>query len=408
MIKDRVLELKPFNAYPKNIIKDLNLLRVDKYNSRFQIIGSSSYRGSLYPSDFDCFEVITKNDRDDLITFFKKNIQRVVRLISEKEYKYIMEVKLGLDDRYDINIGSCHNNVFNMNIDLPQLINGMYHNNLFSDEEITKFNDIFNTYPLTQLEYEKIKKMIRQHYIVRWTSQEIMRGYKFLPMREDPYTIEEAIQFKSSINIEILSINNGKVTDESNFFYLMYHDKYGNKRILNFKQDVINDFESFFTEQLKQSLEQLAYSKLDYNPLKALKRMFSLCRLTKNTELLKRILPIINSPSAGMYQLKSEIATIIKVLGLKDIPVKIIKNQIQQIKYKLSNVLLFSIDDLKKINQIIDELDKTSFNPVLTIEILEYIKSKLSSYVNDNVTIMMKEAGLLPLIPELLPQHRVY
>ncbi len=406
--ENRRIELKPITSFPKSVLKDLHILQMDKYHGSFKIIGSASYRGSLYPSDYDCFETIRKNDREHLIRYFINGIKRTVRKVQKNKYHYFMEVKLGLDMRYDIDIGKCHNNIFFMNPDLKSIINNMLYHGLFSNIEKKIFIDIFNCQQYTQIEYEKLKKIIRQHYIVRWTSNEILDGFKYLPLLDKPYTLEEALQFKSPINIEIISIVNNKIVDESNFFYLLYDD--GKElKILNFEDNVVKNFRSYFAENLKSSMDQLLNSKLDYNPIKVLKRIYSYCRMYGNDELLDKALLILNSPLGGMYQLKSEIGTLIKLMGTHyKIPIRIIKSSLQQIKYKISSMLFFSNKELEDINNIINQLDKIKYNKMALIGILEHIKNKIGVYVNDTTTKLMKDVGLLPFPSELLPKNRVY
>jgi hypothetical protein len=403
------MSTKPLSSFPPTILKDLSILKVDKENKNFKIIGSASYRAAIYPSDFDCFEIVTRNSLNELISDFKKRLQEIVHQLINTKHHFFMEVKMGIDNRYDIDIGSSHNNVYVMNPQLPRIISLMHKGGLFSDDEFDEMAELMSTVPLTQLQYEKLKAIIRKRKIIRWTSGEIRRGYKILPMMPNPFTMEEAIMSKSKINIELISIVDGKLLDESNFFYLMYLSPDGQKHILNLTDDILVNFRSFFSNNLKESIEQLAYSKLEYNPLKVAKRMFSLARFTNDRSLFNKVVPIINSKYAYAYQLKSEIATMLKLINtvaLYKIPKKILKKQLMNIKYRLANVLLFTNDQLEVINHSLDGVYDAAFDAKECTEILEIVKSTLISYVNDGVAQLLREASLLPIPKSLLPERR--
>ena len=404
------LDNKPLSSYPKQVLTDLKLLMIDKYHSDFRTIGSSSYRGSLYPSDYDCFESITKDDRDKLIDFFKRNIQRIINVLVHKKHHFVLEVKMGLDDRYNINVGECKNGAFIINPDLPAIINNMYRNHLFDDDEYEEFTRVFSSSSPDQLDYEKLKKIIRKHYIIRWTPHEILAGIKHIPLIDEPLTIEEALEAKSPVNIEILSILNNKLVDESNFFQLVFLDKDSQPQLLNLDQNLVTDFKNTFIENLKKNMELLAYSKLEPNPMKTAKRLFSLARITHDKNLMNKIYPIVNSPLGMMYQVKSEIGTVIKLLEHlgNRVPKAIIKNQVQYIKYRISNMLFFTNEEIEKINDIINDLYKHQFDHKLMIDVLEHIKHKISIFVDESTIKMLKNVGLLPLPPDLLPKKSTF
>jgi hypothetical protein len=323
-----------------------------------------------------------------------------------------MEVKMGVDERYNIDVGICRNNVWRMDTDLPSNLYERYRANLFSLEEYKSILSILNA-GRTQLQYEQMKSLIRKRFIIRWTAYEIMRGKKMLPMRSEPFTIEEAVQYKSSINIEVISIVDNKIVDESNFYCLAFKDADGNMSVINLSDDIVSNYRAFFAENLKQSMDALSRSKLEYNPMKVAKRMFSYALFTKDVRLSSMVLQIINSDYAAIYQLKSKIATMVKLLSavpLKDIPKIAISKTLDEIKYGLTHVLSMTNEELCELNTHINYLMKHNDSSHLDdmITLLNNIKSKLVSYCNDGASRMLRECGLLPLPRTLVPKHQVF
>jgi len=401
---------KPPNSYPKNIVKNMNLLRIDKRNPKNMfVIGSSSFRIPIYPSDTDFFEKVSHGDtKKECIQFFKRNIQRVVKEIKNKKNSYLMEVKCGVDKRYDFKIGTCNNNVFTPDKDLLGLVETMFNMKLFSNSEFDTIMDILDNAFKDQLGFETIGQIKRKHYIVRWNSTEILKGYKFLDNNGGKYILEEAIDNVSPINIEMLSIMNNKISDSSNFFYLTY--EHNNKDyIINTSSEALLNFEHFFTENLKGAIEQSAYSKFDYNPMKLAKRYFSLGVFIKNSNLLDKVSEIINSRAGLIYQLKSEIATVMKgIEHIKNIPIRILKEQIQNIKYRMANVLEIPQTILIELDNVLDKLDKVAYDPEKIYEMLHKIKELLVEIVDPEVKHMLEDAGLYPVPNYYLPEKRKY
>lgn len=397
----------PNTSFPKKLMRDLKLISIDPKNTT--IMGSSTYRNMLYPSDYDMLEQITGDTMEDTILFFAHLIQKLVSNLVKQKNHFFMELKAGLDHRYDIDIGTVHNNQFIINSQLREIVDNYHKNHLFNDDEYSTFQNVFNKSNPNQLDYETLKQLVRKHKIIRWTPHEVKLGYKLLEQYDDKYYLISALKDHSYVNIEVLSFLNGKLTDESNFFCLGYMGKDKELHMINVSQEIVSNFDHYFTQILLGSIETFAYSKLEYNPMKVIKRIFAYSRFTNNIELFKKIEPMINSQFALMYQIKGEITTLIKLMEkFSKVPIKLIKSHIQQIKYKLIHVSEFTSYELKKINKIIDTLDKVKYNPIELIQELDHIKHEITSYVNLNVEHYLKQVGLLPIPSYLLPEKRIF
>jgi len=370
---------KPISSYPKKLQRDIHLLRVDR-QGEIIIMGTTTFRSSLYASDLDLIENIFKKGKDRLIAFFQRNIQRVVRQIVEAKDHYFLELKCGLDERYHFDLKSP-----NLSREIAS------HRKLFDPTELKVL--------LGDSSFEEKKSIIRKHYVLRWNPEEIKLGYKVLTGGVQ-FTLAEGMSQKSYLNLEIISNVNGRLLEESNFFYLGYYDEQGQLILLNMPQDYIDHQFDYFRQVLCQSMIEVIESKTDYNPLKYAKRIFSYARLTENYRLVKQVKPLLNSVYGLMYQTKSEISTIIKLLTstqTKPIPIRVIKNQIQNIKFKLGNFLEIHPPLLEQLNEKIDQLDRIKFDSPAIIKCLNEIKHPLSEIVNRKATEYLENVRLLPI-----------
>ena len=403
-------EVKPKSSYPEAVKKDIQLLKLDKNTDNITVIGSASYRKILYSGDLDFSEKTQHGyNLKTCISFFKKHLQKLVADISKSKQHYFMEIKCGLDNRYKLDIGTCSNGIFTIDYFFYRSLEDMYYYGLFDRKETDIMLEIGKE--STQIAYETISEIIRKHYIVRWNSKEIKKGYKILPNSNIKYSLEEAINNVSPINIEILSVVNGKFIDESNFFYLCFEDN-GIVKIVNFPQHSIDDSKTFIFESLAGSIESLYYSKLHFNLLKVAKRYYSLGRILNDDTLLKKVSPLLNSDIGYIGQIKSEIGTIMKVIEkVKVFPIKILKNQIQQLKYRISNIINISQNNLERINCHLDALYFARMDTNNRLDLIEEFKSItgiLEYIINRSSFEYLENVGLVPPPDKYLPQIRKF
>jgi hypothetical protein len=393
---------KPVTSYSANIIKEINLISYDKNESH--PIGTFSYRSTLYPSDIDAFELIQECcDMNTVIILFLRKIQDIVKEILTKRNHWFLELKAGLDNRYNLDIGQLHNMQWLINPELHNNIFTLYHNNLLSRKEYEILNSLITNNPGPK-EYEILKKMLREHYILRWSAIEVLRGYKQLSGGIIK-TLQNAFIDKSQINMELIVIINNKIVDISNFFAVEAIDNLGNVTVINLPQESHTDFENYFKENLKSSIEKLYYSILEPNYLKLAKRYFSYGRFTKNSVLINKVLPLLNSSIGLAGQLKSEIAVIIKLIEFthgQHLPLNIIVNQLDNLKTRLSHVIEINNDTLTMLNELIQKA-MDQINPINMIEFLSPIKKMLEELTNQYSLIYLKRVKLAPPPRDLLP-----
>lgn len=391
--KETLLQDKPFEAYASPLLKDIQMIQMDRHHENIRPIGSSSYRDIIYPSDLDCFEYIEQKDKSSLIDFFVTNIKRIVQSIVQSKTHLFMEVKAGLDQRYHLDL----------DLHLPDKI--LSHPELWDQEELALLQKLWvnPSWIDNTATRETIKKIIRKHYIIRWNAQQIKQGYQELT-GHIRYTLEDAVDNVSNINIELISIVDGYFMDESNFFYLAYKKPDGSLVSLNMPEETITDFNHYFLENLKQSMSQLIHSSIDYNPMKYLKRLYSYARFAHNYQLAENILPILNGPLGYLYQTKSMIGTIKKVLEMKDrkpIVGQVLSKNIKRLNERLLHCTIFRLEGLKPVSELL--LNGTTQELLLT---LNNLSNLLSWYINQQTSIKLQQIGLLPIPRCFRPEHQ--
>lgn len=375
---DQIISNKLKSSYPKYAIDNMNLVSIDKENSI--PIGTFSYSYTIYPSDIDVFEYVKYGDSEDkVVEYFCKSIQKVVYNISIKPFYWILEVKVGIDKRYNFKMEDS---------DAEMKIGELYQAKLLSDDDL----EILNS------DSEIANELLRKYAVLRWTIHEIIVGVKTLPGNKLIY-LQDAIKAKSQINIEVIGLINGKFTDLSNFYVLLYTDQNGNKHVVNASDQLLTDFYTFFTTQLRANIKKMYYSPLNHDYYKLIKRYWSYGKITKDQDLIKRILPIVNSPIALAGQKKSELTTLIKLIeytGLDRIPMDILKNQISNIKLSLAGVLALGEENIEMINDLINEVVNYDMKPEMMADRLKAVLKILKDFTGNSALIFLKYAGLAP------------
>ena len=404
---ERAFESKPAESYPENVEREMAILCVDKQENAVHPIGSLSYRGTKYAGDYDFFEKIDKGSLEKTIKFFVENLRRMVREYVKLKDHYFMEIKCGIDARFAVNVGVCQNGVYYVDPDLMNTTTALYKQKLLTLVEFNMVKKIVNNNGQLQIDYENIQKMFRTHRVLRWTAEEIIAGQRKIPFGIK--TLEEACQDKEKINIETIAIINNKISDVSNFFYLTYTID-GKEYAINFDQSQIDDPNSF-EQGLLESVNMLLYSKNDFNPLKAIKRFFSLAKNTGDMNLRTKLQPFMNSETLELGKIKSELMTISKTLtkyGNK-VSQNIVISQMDDIKFRMASLLQLSDEMLTEFNKKIDDVD-IRYTPKKAIEFCDDIAHALLPMINENAMNFLTESGLYPTPREytpLKPQYKI-
>lgn len=214
----------------------------------------------------------------------------------------------------------------------------------------------------------------RNKYIVRWTDKELLQGFKILSGNKK-ITLEKAIQDPTIVKLDVWAPVNGRYIEASNFMILIEEDKNGNITFLNGEQpDYLNS--------IRQDI-QLYFSPEDLNAFKATKREWLIAASLKDFKVLKLIDPLITGDTGLLYQVVSDIKTLIELLEkVKKPRYKFIFDEIDNFKYRLSFINEFQFNE-QEIDDLIDNIINKQLKGQKLINQLEKILSHLMKILNE-------------------------
>ena len=421
------------DSLSKSAQEQIRILAINPYRPKNQeLIGSLSYRAQKYPSDIDVFEkYIGKNSIKDTINAIIPAIKRIVTRINQQPNSWFLELKAGLDKRFDINIGVLDHGIFVLDYDFSEIVLGTfpesslvtdqdYENyykikdalDLLKDQDYFKIKDaigsiIRNPKNNTVYAYEIIKQIIRKYYVLRWNRNEVIRGTKQLLGSTEYITLEQALQSKTRINIEEVAYVDGRYTDMSTFIVLEYENDIGDLFTINLPQESVEDFRGFFINNLKISLEEMFYSSVNYNPFKGVKRMWSLGLFIHDKNLLERLYNIFSSDISLTNQIRSEFKLLLKVLEASNgkYSVKIFNRQLEELKFKLSESLIIDGDLLTAMVESINAITNNDHDTKIITAYLEQFIIYLTIPINIRTIRYLKSVGLYPVPLKYLPKN---
>jgi hypothetical protein len=361
-----ISESKPISTFPIVIDDTFKMLTIDPRKSK--ILGSYTFRMAQFPGDIDIREEVTSCcSNNDVANKFYKGILKVIDDIELDNNSFFMELKAGLDERFLIDPTSPHFEI---------MINNLNHDGLLTDDFAT---NILLAYQLH--DYDLVVDILRKFNTLRWSINEIKQGYKTLPGNKIKQFTDAITEF-SPVNIEIIKFINGRFVEASVFYAIIKIDENGNKYVLNLPQESLDNFNDFFVRELNNSINKMLHSKSNFNPFKILKRMWSLAKFTNDLDKLKLLYPILSSNLSRLYQLKGDFATIIKYLSkYGTLNMKLIKNELSEMKDRISYVLELDNDFLIMFNNLIDNIiTKVDIDAI--IDDIFYIEDILKELIN--------------------------
>ncbi len=375
-------DLKDKRSYPKILNDEIKLLSFNSNDST--LIGSASYKIQKYPADIDLYEqVIACCSKDQAIEYFYLGIKSIVNTIRLRPNHWMIEVKCGIDDRYNINNRS----------ELGVLLANAKNINLLSSHDYLKLSELYNSED-NKLNREIIDEIIRKYKIIRWSANQIELGKQVRYGKE--FNLKECIDTHSPINIEVIAIVNNKFTDLSNFYVVMFHDKISNRDIvINFPQEYLSDGKKFVIQGLKDGINKVLFSDLNKDVFKGIKRMFSLARITNDNRLFDKIEPYISGPLAELSQIKSELSTIHEILEFTDnLPWNVVYSQLDSIKWRLGGNTTLTQREFSEIIGIIDNILSNKNDKQFMKDSILYCKNILLNTVNEDSEDILKIIGL--------------
>lgn len=388
--------------------------------------GSWTYIHQPYFADMDLFEeVVVCCSKNKLGEYMAKKLQEIV--MSLPNIYIFSELKAGLDERYNINIGSYVDykiigfNEKKVKLDLLKL---------FQEELLTKKDYMhlkkLSTSPLTKTKWDELFKLLRDKYIIRWEKKEIINGYKILEGNKK-ISLIEALEGFAPIKIDIIGIIDCNYTEITNFFILKYKTSKKGKEIIS---NLPSNYFKTIGFTLLGEVDKLLFNKQYYNPFKAIKRMYSFARLSKNQVIQNKLINFLRSNTSLVYQIIGNIDALLIVISdtqsneesfkkakpppfgtisIKEIQ-KIRKTfieirfsnilkEIDNFRLRLSIVTEFKIPDEVYfiINKIIKKKGIGDFHSI--IKNLYRIRDILQKIINHNAIIFLQKINFYPKLP---------
>lgn len=427
--KESIIGIRPYpQAYTREVLKNIKLVNFSD-DDKAKPFGSYIYRVQQYPGDIDLIEEYRNTGTvDEVITKFKNKLVSIVKNIRDLKLHYMMEFKMGLDKFYDIDIGTLDRGIYTPNLEskivdgkrIPSIVEGLERlkrKQLISTEEVNEILSIlYSGQILDGDDYDVIYDILREKRVLRWSDDDILAGKK--KETDGSYiTIEEALKYNTHVKIDMITKIEDKFVEITNFLFLITKVKIDNgeerEYIINFGRRYDKSFLKKRTEKdLPAEIEKLFFSYMNYNPFKGAKRMWALARHYKDYELLGRLKDLISGNISLLYMLKSEIGTMLRLLGRliknkRSIPRESINKNIELIKERVGYVLNISTDRyhnfVNKLNQAL--LTK---NMKEKYDILDSVEYLFKNIIDVNTISYLKTHGLSMIPRVYMPEDTKY
>ena len=373
-----------------------------------QAVGSATYKSiSKNASDIDIFEPMDAfaSTKEAALKTLAKHIQKIVARVKSKKDFFFSEFKAGINSEYLIPaIGSFNyhtNRLIGYNhAKVKAKLLALMRKKFLSPydfEELMDFNDKIKSVSKSHKikYYENFDKIIREYQILRWTQDEVLRGYKMLPGNKKR-TLASCLDDKTVCKIDVVTWIENRYVEATNLFVLIWTDRNGRKHYLNIEG---NNLEKYLDKGIRKEIAKLSNPESsNFNCLKLAKRMWTLGSFMNDDATLKKLLPLLNSGIGELNKVKGDCEVIINMLTkLKKVPYEKILNEIDGFKSRLGNVNMEQLDNAV-VDQLVDSIVHAGgHNSRENVkEQLDILMSYLSKIIKEVSYKYMKSKKLFP------------
>jgi len=414
--------IKPESSIPKNLIDRVDLILLNE-RDEWKIFGSSMYRIQKYYGDIDVRETYVDNKSvGDILNKAAETIKKIVRDINSTPISYFSEFKAGLDLRYDIDIGKPNNGIYHPLKEAIPKIKILYKQKLLDNTEYKTLIEILKLTETNANNYDICYNILRERRILRWTSKEVIQGYKLLP-NGVMMNLVHAMGMKTHIKIDYITVSNGNFIEITNIIFLGKINKNKKGSIIDFI-NVDDNYNSshVYVKQMREEIEKLFYSDFYFSLFKCMKRVFALTKsfykyaldINDNEKInyygsiILELSPIISGDISSLYQIKSFLSSIKRLYELKvSIPEELLMKQLYSIQFNITNLLFIKNDDFINFNKIISifEQDKNISSRQKLISALDNYFQHLT---NQRTLFRIDEFSFNPLPEIFVPLFKIY
>ena len=346
-----MLQLRKEESLTPDMKEVIGILTLDPETPP-RIVGSFRYKIHEYPSDIDLYEAIhTCCTYNSSVQKIIEGIHGMIKRIQERRFTYLGDFKAGVDERYLVNIGDYDPKTDKLEgydqYRIIQDIADLYTKRLLTKHEAVGIIKKVPSKP-TAYQYQTLRDAVRERYIVRWTTKELLQGYKVLPLRKR-ITLSEALSQGTVVKADLWALVDDRFMEVTNWFMLVARID-GENVYLSEKPDM-------YQKSLKREI--MLYRNPGFKKhMKLAKRMWLYAISKEDHYTIKKLYPLFSSPIAKLNQIQSELDILISMLKkLPSPPFYLIQKQIAQFKTRIGTVPDIYIDDDRE-KQVLSSLDK--------------------------------------------------
>ena len=267
------------DQYSKPLIKVLKAISFGKPN----VVGSSADHKIMYSADYDLIEeVILRAGSAKKFQTKIRNIQKVGKLVDVKcgelsEWNLLKKPYVENSKVHD----------YSQKEELAHLAN-LWQNKIISHQEYMLGSDLLKPH-LNPVEFLEARKELR-FGLLRWSIPEIMRGYKEI-RNKSIYYLEDAFKSKGITKLDLIAWVTNKYIEFSNIIV------WTNRSSKPYA----------FVPAIKKALkENILEFEAEQNYVKVAKRMLSLAKQYKDSEIIDKLTKILNSPIGKLYMVTAD------------------------------------------------------------------------------------------------------
>jgi len=313
------------------------------------------------------------------------------------------DFKAGLDDRYirlKENLGEINEYSEIEGYDykeLKEITRCLREKRLITNQDFKEINDLLVD-RISISKWTILYKFCRDFWIIRWSLNELIAGKKLMGLKiaeKKHIKLSEALKHRTVCKLDLWAPINNRYMEVTNFFLTSYMDKSGESIAISpplgrYKEHIITDIKHYGDDDMGA-----------YNPLKMAKRIWALAVSIGDQKTLKKIYPLFSSGASALYQIDAEIETIIFMLEKKSIEKKIkkdktmriIKDQIDGFKSRISDIYDMEIDE-DLLFSMIDDIVESNQNYFI-VKKLKQLTKIIFEYHKDGAETYLKNANLL-------------
>ena len=266
--------------YSKPLRKVLKALSFGTPN----VIGSSADYKVLYSADYDLVENVIV--RRNTAKAFQRKIKAILKVGKLVDMKIGEVSEWNLLKKPYIKNEKVHN--YKQKDELAHLAY-LWQNKIITHDEFMSATEMLQPH-LSAEEFLLAKKELR-FGLLRWTIHEVMQGYKEL-RDQKPMWLEDAFKTKGITKLDLVAWVNTKYVEFSNI--ILWTNRSGKAYA--------------YIPALKKSLmEDILLFQCEKNYVKLAKRMLSLAKQYKDTEIVDKLVTILNSPLGKLYMLTADL-----------------------------------------------------------------------------------------------------